>query len=384
MQIENEPSQIIAYLINQIKSIKGNFYEILNVLSIKNYGYQPKISFWEIYNKDNLHEVNIENHLQKIDAVEQFYNYSKGFISSINRLNKCLIAMNSYVEKNNHYLLEKNNKKIKVIDNNNICSRKIIGKNELNEKYLCFINNLHDILMYNIVTYKNGQNINLFFSDNNFTKILSDVFIFESKINFFDNLIKKLNIIQRYYKNLSIKLTEANDNQFYIFSIIIKNMIKIIIIFSCNFYNKEITPQNFDKFILIRVSGMSVDENSLLYLKLSNIFLAEMKNIFFNNRKKYLVECLILFLEFIYDYQYLFKIKCSKCNKNVKYSFEDKFFYPPLLKEKNIDNFDNKKLINDIENGRVKNIGKEEKIIIQNIKFYHEECAYHYIENFVD
>ena len=376
MQIENESNQILAYLINQIKSIKGNFYEILNVLSIKNYGYQPKISFWIVYNNKNLNETNIENQLQKIDPLKIFYNYSKGLITSINRLNKCLTAINSYVEKNFHYLNEKNNKMKKLIDSNNNHNKKTLNQSEINENLLYFINNLHDILIYNIVSYKCGENIHFLFSDNNYTKKLSETFILEPKKNIFDNIIKKLSIIQKYYKNLTIKITEANDNQFYMFSIIIKNMIKIKLVFTSNFYNKEITPQNFNKFVVIRVNGINVDENSILYLRLNSIFMSELQNIFFNNRKKYLIECLILFFEFIYDYQYIFKIKCSKCNKNVKYSFDDKFFYPPLLRDKNINGFDSKKLMNDIGNGKanLKDIEKEEKIINENIKFYHEEC----------
>ena len=376
MQIENESNQIVAYLINQIKSIKGNFYEILNVLSIKNYGYQPKISFWGVYNNKNLNDVNIENQLQKIDPLELFYNYSKGLITSINRLNKCLTAINSYVEKNFHYLNEKNNKIKKFTDSNNNHNKKTLTQSEINENLLYFINNLHDILIYNIVSYKCGQNINFLFTDNSYTKKLSETFILEPKKNIFDNIIKKLSIIQKYYKNLTIKITEANDNQFYMFSIIIKNMIKIKLIFTSNFYNKEITPQNLNKFVLIKVNGINVDENSILYLRLNCIFMNELKNIFFNNRKKYFIESLILFFEFIYDYQYIFKIKCLKCNKNVKYSFDDKFFYPPLLRDKNINGFDSKKLMNDIGNGRanLKDIEKEEKIINENIKFYHEEC----------
>ena len=39
----------------------------------------------------------------------------------------------------------------------------------------------------------------------------------------------------------------------------------------------------------------------------------------------------MLFLDFIYDYNKIFNIKCDKCFTKVKYNSNDKYFSVPLL-----------------------------------------------------
>ena len=70
-----------------------------------------------------------------------------------------------------------------------------------------------------------------------------------------------------------------------------------------------------------------------------------------------------LFKRFIYyisDYHYLFRIKCTVCCKNVKYSLQEKCFFPPFYKRYIIEDFNN----------------KDKKKTEENC-FYHEECFRH-------
>ena len=93
-----------------------------------------------------------------------------------------------------------------------------------------------------------------------------------------------------------------------------------------------------------------------------------MKELYTNKISFY--ECFVLFLDFIYDYNKIFNIKCDKCFTKVKYSSNDKFFSVPLLKLEDNDKKRFKTIINDIEKGN--KMDNKNKIF----HFFHQECIF--------
>ena len=76
----------------------------------------------------------------------------------------------------------------------------------------------------------------------------------------------------------------------------------------------------------------------------------------------------ILFLDYVYDYDKIFKVHCAKCHNKIRFISCDKFFSIPLLKiQKNDDNYI-RILINGIE--KENDINKANKIF----HFFHKEC----------
>lgn len=75
--------------------------------------------------------------------------------------------------------------------------------------------------------------------------------------------------------------------------------------------------------------------------------------------KEILIELCKRFIYFIHDFKNLFKVKCSMCGKNAKYSKENKCFFPPYYKiylDRDIIHY-----INNVEGSPVN-------------LFYHKEC----------
>ena len=77
--------------------------------------------------------------------------------------------------------------------------------------------------------------------------------------------------------------------------------------------------------------------------------------------KEFLVEFLKKLVNYLYDYDRIFKIKCDFCGKLTKYSLAEKYFFPPyykMYKEREMPLSSNNKNLIEVE----KNL------------FYHEDC----------
>ena len=154
-------------------------------------------------------------------------------------------------------------------------------------------------------------------------------------------------------------LSKLNENEF-------QNKIKIIVnaIYGPTNINYE-ENKNFNNY-----------NNFLLFKKLSVILNDKFKEIIKeknekNKNKEQIIsfyECFNLFLDYIYDYDKIFKIKCERCFNHIKYISKDKFFSIPLLKVQIIDEKYQNKLFNDINQGN--DINDTNKIF----HFYHQEC----------
>ena len=151
-------------------------------------------------------------------------------------------------------------------------------------------------------------------------------------------------------------LSEFYENEF-------RNKIKIIVnaIYGPTNINYE-ENKNFNNY-----------SNFLLFKKLSVIFNDKFNEIIkeINKNKEQKIsfyECFLLFLDYIYDYDKIFKIKCEKCFNHIKYISKDKYFSIPLLKVQIIDEKYQNILFNDINKGNdINNINKI-------FHFYHQEC----------
>ena len=129
----------------------------------------------------------------------------------------------------------------------------------------------------------------------------------------------------------------------------------------------EILNKSNKTYILKNLENQRKKRKFFLTEKLSKLFLDRIfsiiKKIFKEKKNKgerkdaFLKEICNKFLDYIYDYDNLFKIKCRACNKIVKYSLQEKCFYPPYYKiYEEIDN-----------NDKANKIGNKSL-------FYHEEC----------
>lgn len=211
-------------------------------------------------------------------------------------------------------------------------------------------------------------------------------------------------IINDFITNINIqknKESEVFNNNKIIFDCKIKNSREQTAKITINFFffnifikipiNKEYNAMNFSNQIIILINYINnnkdefyinnnpIDKSEIILkkcLKCKNFFLLEklrnlfemkiyyiLKEITFEKNNlivgyETLIECCKRFILYIYDYNQLFKTRCGICEKIVKYSFNDKNFYPPYIKIYNEKEF----VIND------KNKYKDAKL------FYHEEC----------
>ena len=78
----------------------------------------------------------------------------------------------------------------------------------------------------------------------------------------------------------------------------------------------------------------------------------------------------IIFLDYIYDYSKIFRIKCDKCLNKIKYIKEENYFSIPCYKIINYDDKYIKNLITNIEKENMTNNNIDKNVF----KFFHEEC----------
>ena len=344
MNINIEERNIIKRTSNLISEIKIIFYEILNLYCLQQFYYKENFS---IYNKIlQLNEDEIETNPEKL-----FFELT----SSLNSLNLILKELNS------------NSLAKSYCEENNNDSQEIISIKEI--KFCYDINKL-------LKNYKMEN------------KYYHNLFSFEN--NIYWKLKEKESLTEKYFKklkiNYSLKHKKKSSKEYIQIKIAVHNIFVILIKFPSNlpsFYEND-----FEKNISLEINGL-FDPNNInreentncsnihLFKKLSLVLnskfkqiIRDMKELYYSDNKVKIsfYECFVQFLDYIYDFDKIFKIKCGKCLKKIKYISFNKFFSVPLLKIQEIDENYKKNLINDIEKGNdINNINK-----IYN--FFHEEC----------
>ena len=341
MLINSVEKNLLNKSLDIISEIRTLFYEILNTYTLQQFHFKENFS---IYNKILQIDENENKIIKNPDKL-----LSK-LISDLTSLNIVLEELNS---------LPYNNK-----TNNDYQS---IITNEEN-KYLLYIK--LSLMKYNIKS-----------------NLVPDLCCFDS--NIFFNLNEKQLLIEKYFKKLKIKCGQKNsklkEKEYIQIKIIVHNLFCVIIMIPNNIsklYENEF--QNKIKIIVNAIYGptnINYEENKnfnnysnyLLFKKLSVIFNDKFKEIIkeINKSKEQKIcfyECFLLFLDYIYDYDKIFKIKCEKCFSHIKYISKDKYFSIPLLKVQIIDEKYQNKLFNDINKGN--DINNTNKIF----HFYHQEC----------
>ena len=299
----------------------------------------------------------------------------------LSQLELNLSSFKNYLEKIK--LLTKNSNVYEEFNNN-----RNNNKNLKEKKYYVLCNIIDTYMNYifsnNNYIYFNSMNI----SNNPYN---NKMIIFED--NYFKKLIEKHLLIDKYFKALKIQYNKKNrNNKEYIqIKIIFRNLFIIYILFPFNlskFYEKD-----YDKKIKIVVNGIYGPINTIkydtnynnssnykLYQKLSIIFKNKFKNIlkneiFLNFGKFSFFKGFIFFLDYIYDYNKIFKIKCNNCLNKIKYIKDEHYFSIPCYKityygDEYINN-----LINDID----KECKINKNMDKNNFKFFHEECINQYM-----
>jgi len=327
---------ILIISLDIISEIRSLFYEILNMYSLRQFHYAENYLIYnqilQINDKENKIETDPEKLLEKLEM-------------NLSHLNSILTLINS-----NQIILSYNNNII-----SNEVSKLISNMNLISAKYNLSNNNY------------------IYFDD-----------------NVLHQLKKKQILIEKYFKNLKINYIQKNKNrnEFIQIKIILHNLFAIIIILPSNL--SKFYLHDYDNKIRIIVNGLfgpnnlnfetnpnlNNYSNFQLFKNMSMIFnnilkqiLQKMYEVYFNDEQKIsFYECFIQFLDFVYDYDKIFNIKCDKCSHIIKYIPKCKIFSVPLIKVQNSDENYNKNLINDIN--KENDINNTKKLF----HFYHQEC----------
>lgn len=318
-----------------ISDIRTLFYEILNLYSLRQFHYKENFLIYnkilQINDKENKIETDPEKLLSKLEM-------------NLSQLNSILKLLNT-----NQIIISYNNKII-----SNEASKFLSRMNLISTKY-------------------NITNNYFFFDD-----------------NIYLHLKKKQLLIEKYFKNLKIKYSQKNKNrkEYIQIKIIVHNLFSIIIIFPSNL--SKFTKHDYQNKIRIIANGLigpnniNFEENPNLN-NYSNFQLFKNMTLIFNMKFKQIIqnmkevnfnfgqrisffECFIQFLDYVYDYDKIFNIKCDKCSHIIKYIPKYKIFSVPLLKVQETDENYLKNLINDID--KENDINNNKKLF----HFFHQEC----------
>ena len=333
---------ILIISLDIISEIRTLFYEILNMYSLRQFHYAENFLIYnkilQINNKENKIETEPEKLLEKLEtnlshlnSVLKFFNFnSNNKILSYNNINSFI-----------------SNEASKLISNMNLISA-----------------------MYYI------SNDNYIYFDN----------------DFFHELKKKQILIKKYFKNMKINYFQKNNNgiEYYEIKIIVHNLFSLIIIIPSNL--SKFYLHDYDNKIKIIVNGLfgpnnlNFEQNQNLN-NYSNFQLFKNMTMIFNNVLKQIIqkmneayfnfnygkkisfyECFIQFLDFVYDYDQIFNIKCDRCSNIIKYIPKSKLFTVPVIKVQNNDDSYTQNIINDID--KENDINNSKKLF----HFYHQEC----------
>lgn len=356
MILENSDNNLFINSLTELVKLKRLFYEILNLYSIKSF-----------INKENLAIFNriIKSNKNKDISIELFPE------KLISELEINLISLNVNLEEINSLKYSPHTNKAKASNK----SQNFIGK-----KHYLFENFIDKFMKYTFI-----WNNYFYFQEEKYTS--NPLVIFEE--NYFYKLIEKYSLIGMYFNKIKIQynIKSKNNKEFIQIKIIFHNLFIVCILFPFTlnmFYQKD-----FHKKFKIIVNGIYGPKifniyddnynnysNYKLYKKMAKIFNNKFREIIQNEienkeEKISFYKVFAIFVDYIYDYDKIFKIKCQKCFNKLKYNFEEKYFSIPCYKILNIDRKYIKILIDKIDEGN-NNCDKT------SFSFFHEECSHNF------
>ena len=398
--LEGKDKDYLNTINNNIKKIRHLIYNYLNYFSMKNKDYKEiYLNYKYSFPPDNGTK-NIEQNEEEIKKRNEIF--IKNFENELSMMNQILESLKVYIEASsrNNEINRNNQELIRTIDSQQKLVNKIYQNREISQRsdfiYIIFkamINLNHDFYVRESV--KNERRSNLLLLRNKFIKPQRQSN--DTERNASPNEIIKDYII-KYYKESNIKINIDFIN--IPSKIYPKSKLPVPISKMANI-NVNIGPLNlliavqfereyshsYRPNLLVNNINLfepkSIISKSLLFHKISNLlenrfrpmltFVFEEKrkkqNMIYNNPnnpsvkmdKDFLVEFLKKLVNYLYDYDRIFKIKCDFCGKLTKYSLAEKYFFPPyykIYKEREIPSSSNNKNLIEVE----KNL------------FYHEDC----------
>ena len=333
---DSDGRNLLIKTLELISEIKIIFYEILNLYSLQQFYFKENFPIYNKILQIDENKIKIETDPEKL----------------LSQLIESLSAFNSILKKFNSHLSFKYNEFI--------CAQK------------------KDNIFFDDI------NIKTFLMNNNFD-CLGQQKQFHFGNNIFISLKEKEFLIAKYFKKLKIKYFQKNKNniskEYIQIKIIVSNIFVILIRFSSNI--SELYEDNIENKIKIKVKGLFSQDNEDFNKSHCNFILFEQLTKIFNTKIKEIIKemnhkdegnisfykCFILFLDYIYDYDKIFKVYCQRCNNKIKFISCDKYFSVPLLKMQKYDDNYISTLINNIEN---ENDINNNKIF----HFFHKECVY--------
>ena len=399
--LEGKDKDYLTSIYNSIRKIRHLIYNYLNYCSMKNKDYKETyLNYKYSFPSDNVTK-NIEQTEEEIKKKNEIF--CKNFENELSMMNRILESLKEYIENNsrNNGINRNNQELIRYLDYQKKLNIKAYQKLEIAQRseflYIIFkgmINSNH--VMYARESVKIERKNNLLLLRSKYIKLQRQSNDMERNASP-NEVIKEY--IARYYKESNIKINIDIINipsKIYSKSKLPIPNLKMANI-NINFgtlcflislhYEKEfshsykinhLSVNNIDLF-----EPKSIISKSLLFKKiaklLENRFLHMLNFVYDEKRKKqsmlfnnpnssivkvdkeFLIEFLKKLVNYLYDYDKIFKIKCDFCGKLTNYSSVEKYFFPPyykIYKEKEMPPSQNNKTAIEIE----KNL------------FYHEDC----------
>ncbi len=399
--LEGKDKDYLTSIYNSIRKIRHLIYNYLNYCSMKNKDYKETyLNYKYSFPSDN-ETKNIEQTEEEIKKKNEIF--CKNFENELSMMNRILESLKEYIENNsrNNGINRNNQELIRYLDYQKKLNIKAYQKLEIAQRseflYIIFkgmINSNH--VMYARESVKIERKNNLLLLRSKYIKLQRQSNDMERNASP-NEVIKEY--IARYYKESNIKINiDIINIPSKIYS---KSKLPIPILKMANIninfgtlcflislhYEKEfshsykinhLSVNNIDLF-----EPKSIISKSLLFKKiaklLENRFLHMLNFVYDEKRKKqsmlfnnpnssivkvdkeFLIEFLKKLVNYLYDYDKIFKIKCDFCGKLTNYSSVEKYFFPPyykIYKEKEMPPSQNNKTAIEVE----KNL------------FYHEDC----------
>jgi hypothetical protein len=397
--LEGKDKDYLNILNNNIKKIRHLIYNYLNYFSMKNKDYKEVyLNYKYSFPSDNGTK-NIEQNEEEIKKRNEIF--CKNFENELSSMNRLLESLKEYIETSsrNNGISKSNQELIRNIDYQQKLFTKIYQNREIGQRsdflYIIFkamINSNNDLYVRESV--KSERRSNLLLLRNKYIKPqrpINDVERIDSPNEVIKDYITKnykesnikinidiINIPSKIYSKSKLPIPipkVANINV---------NIGPLYLLISLPYereYSHNYRPTLFVNNIYL-FEPKSIMSKTVLFRKITNLlefrfrpmlnFVYEEKrkkqNILFNNPnspsvkidKEFLVEFLKKLVNYLYDYDKIFKIKCDFCGKLTKYSLVEKYFFPPyykMYKEKEMPLSQNNKIIE-----------------VEKNYFYHEDC----------
>ena len=362
MNMDENEKKYTTYILTYLDKLMNNLFSYLNFLSPDS----EKIKYpYYLARYKSLGQTESNN-----DIINKNNNnkYMKLFTNTINALNEQLDEFGKYYNKNSNSF--QNYKCIKELNNlykiqnslrmRNICIKERTQKNEL--IYLMF-NHIANICEYSLIEETLKSEIKTYYilrKQNNYKQDKNN----NNNNNQIDHIevTNKINnyIIETLTCNIEFNYDSKGiiNIKYFPFNIIIgfptrnnlphlKNKVSIHIHFIHHKYSYQ------DLILLDKIKTLF--ENRII--SILNIIFEERKiNSSFNSQN--CIEFVTIFLNYIYNYNNIMRMKCSFCNQITRYSYKEKNFFPPYYK------------LLKISKGAFEPKNNNEK----NNLFFHEEC----------